>query len=106
MLGPDREQGNAVIHFGGLEKTAPGCRTFAVLAELERSQMVARRRPELPSDHACGMPGGIPIGLLVAPRGAVPPQPVDRLPADAEMAGPAREARLPERGRWKAERHR
>src|ERR1700674_5013265 len=55
--------------------------------------MIARRRPQVPGDHAGGMPNGVHVGVAI-PQIDMPAEPVDLLSADAAEAGPAREAAL------------
>src|SRR6516164_7479772 len=51
--------------------------------------MIARRRPQVPGDHAGGVPDGIPV-RATTPQVHMPAEPVDWLAADAAEAGPKR----------------
>src|SRR6516162_7126261 len=51
--------------------------------------MIARRRPQVPGDHAGGVPNGIPV-RATTPQVHMPAEPVDWLAADAAEAGPKR----------------
>jgi hypothetical protein len=56
--------------------------------------MNAWRRPQVPGDHAGGMPDGIPV-RATTPQVHMPAEPVDRLAADAAEAGTERIMALP-----------
>src|SRR5215470_5963087 len=93
MLAPDAEQRHAMIDLCGLPQTPAGLSAAPLLQPLEDARMVAGRRPEIPGNHAGGVPGGIAVRAAV-PQVHVPTEPVDRLTADATKAGPTRIALL------------
>jgi hypothetical protein len=89
VLTPHPEQRHAVIDLGGLPQPSAGLGAAAPLDALEDARMVARRRPQVPGDHAGGVPYGILVGAAI-PQVDVPAESVDRLAADAAVSPPAR----------------
>jgi hypothetical protein len=99
MLGPDREKRHVMIDLGGFEQPTSGRQAFMPLSDLQRPQVISRRVPKLPGDDAACVPRRILVRLVVAPKIAVPSEPVDRLPAHAAMTRPTGEPGLPIRSR-------
>src|SRR2546427_4145312 len=106
MLSPYAEQRYTMIDLCGLPQASAGLSAAPLLQPLEDGRVVARRRPEIPGNHAGGVPGGIVVRAAI-PQVHVPAEPVDRLTADATEARPAGVALLaigrrrnPETCRW------
>src|SRR5258708_8970385 len=93
MLAPHAEQRHEMIALCGLPQAPAGLSAAPLLQPLEDARIVARGRPEIPGNHAGGVPHGVPVGAAI-PQVHVPTEPVDRLTADATEARPACEAPL------------
>ena len=95
VLTPNPVQGDPVIDFSRAQQPLARFRTAVALTDLERSNLVARRRPELPGNDAGRMPYGVFVRGAASPEIRMPAQAVDWLPTDAAMTWAARMKRLP-----------
>jgi len=87
MLGPNCKERDAMIDLGCFQQATSAHFAFPPLTELQLSQVIDRRCPELPGDDAAGMPSRIPVRPILAPEVAMPSESVNRLTADAAIAG-------------------
>src|SRR5262249_61578498 len=100
---PDR--GDGLFDLGLLPQPAAGLAAAAALQPSQQRRVIARAGPQIPGDHAGGMPGGVVVHAAI-PQVDMPAEAIDRLATDATEAGTARKARLAIRRRREAEARR
>src|SRR5215472_1022510 len=85
MLAPHAVERHPVVDLRGLAQQLAGLAAAARLQALEHAHEIARRAPELPGDHAGGMPARLAVRAR-APQIGVPAESIDRLSAHATGA--------------------